>query len=262
MSALPYALRDSVTMLRRDLTHALRYPLMTVSSILVPMLFLLLFAGVFGNALRAGIGGARGGRYIDYLTPGILVMTACSAAEATAVAVSTDMTEGIISRFRTMPIARASVLTGQVLGSLVRMLASAVLVVGAAFALGFRTGAGIGQWLAVAGLFALLGLALTWLTTAFGLVAKTPAGANSLSLILVVLPFVSSAFVPTGSMPAGIRWFAGNQPFTPVIQTLRAQFAGTPAGGTAIVAAAWCAGLAAAGYLWARACYDRGPAAR
>ncbi|MGI9008658.1 MAG: ABC transporter permease [Streptosporangiaceae bacterium] len=266
MSALPhplrYGARDSVTMFRRDLTHALRYPLMTVSSICVPVLFLLLFAGVFGGTLRAGLGaaGAAGRTYIDYLTPGILVMTASASAESTAVAVSVDMTEGIISRFRTMPIARASVLTGMVLGSLVRMLASAIGVTGVAFALGFRTSATVPQWIAAAGLFLLLGLALTWLATSFGLLAKTPAGANSLSLILVILPFVSSAFVPTSSMPAGVRWFAQNQPFTPVIQTLRGLLTGTPIGSTAIVAAAWCAGLAAAGYLWARSRYDRGPA--
>ena len=259
---LRYGARDSVTMLRRDLTHARRYPMLTVSSVAMPVLFLLLFAGVFGSTLRAGLGAAAtaGGQYIDYLTPGILVMTASASAESTAVAVSSDMTEGIISRFRTMPIARASVLTGMVLGSLVRMLASAALVTGVAFALGFRSSATGPQWIAAAGVFGLLGLALTWLATSFGLLAKTPAGANSLSLILVVLPFVSSAFVPTGSMPAGVRWFAQNQPFTPVIQTLRGLLTGTPIGSTAIVAAAWCAGIAAAGYLWARSRYDRGPA--
>jgi ABC-2 type transport system permease protein len=262
MSALTYAVRDSTTMLRRDFRHSIRYPAMAISGIAVPVLFLLLFAGVFGNALRSGLGaaGAPGGHYIDYLAPGILLMTACSTAETTAVNVSVDMTEGIIDRFRTMAIARASVLTGQVIGSLIRTLVSGMLVIAVAFALGFRPTAGPLGWLAAAGMFAALTIAVTWLTVAFGLAAKTPAGANSMALIIVVLPFVSSAFVPTGSMPAGVRWFAENQPFTPVIETLRGLLTGTPIGNSAAIALAWCAGLAAAGYLWARARYDRGAA--
>src|ERR1019366_4407423 len=169
MTTLTYAVRDSATMLRRDIRHAVRYPMVSLSGVMVPGLFLLLFAGVFGRTLRAGLGAVvpSGGGYIDYLTPGILLMTACSTAEITAVNVSTDMTEGIIARFRTMAIARASVLTGS-----------------------------------------------------FGLLAKPPAGANSLSLLVVVAPFISSAFVPTAAMPAGVAWFARSQPFTPIIQTL------------------------------------------
>jgi ABC-2 type transport system permease protein len=262
MTALPYAVRDSATMLRRDFRHSLRYPAMTVSSIGLPVLFLLLFAGVFGNTLTLGLGAAAavGGHYINYLAPGILLMTACASAEVTAVNVSTDMTEGIIVRFRTMAIARASVLTGQVLGSGIRTMVSGVLVVAVAFALGFRPDANPVEWLAAVGLFAALTFGLTWLAVAFGLAAKTPAGANSMSLILVVLPFVSSAFVPTGSMPTGVRWFAAYQPFTPVIQTLRGLLTGYPIGTSAIAGLAWCAGIAAVGYLWARARYDRGPA--
>jgi ABC-2 type transport system permease protein len=259
MSTLAYSFRDSVTMMRRDLRHALRFPLMSVSSIIVPVLFLLLFAGVFGNALHAGLGTAisSGATYIDYLTPGIILMTACASAETTAVNVSTDMTQGIIARFRTMAITRTSVLTGQVIGSGIRTLISGALVVAVALGLGFRPTATPLEWVAATGLFALLTVALTWLTVAFGLVAKTPAGANSMSLLIVVLPFVSSAFVPAGSMPAGVRWFAGNQPFTPVIETLRGLLTGGPIGHSAILAVAWCVGIAAAGYLWARARYDR-----
>jgi ABC-2 type transport system permease protein len=261
MSTLTYAMRDSATMLRRDMRHSLRYPMMAISGVAVPIFFLLLFAGVFGNTLRAGLGTAApaGGRYIDYLAPAVLVMTAASSAEGTAVSICTDMSEGIIARFRTMAIARTSVLTGQVLGSLIRTLISGVLVVVVAVALGFRPAATPAGWVAAAGLFALLTVALTWLATAFGLVAKTPAGANSLALLLVILPFVSSAFVPTGSMPAGVRWFAQNQPFTPVIDTLRGLLSGTPIGHDAILALAWCAGLTALGYLWARARYNRDP---
>lgn len=261
MSTLAYALRDSTTMLRRNIRHSLRYPAMTLSGLMVPIFFLLMFVGVFGNTIRAGIGGASvpGRHYIDYLAPGIFLMTAGASAEATAVGVCMDMMEGIIARFRTMSITRTSVLTGQVLGALIRTLISGVLVVAVALALGFRPTATPVEWLAAAGMFAGLTLALTWLAVAFGLFAKTPEGANSLSLILLVLPFVSSAFVPTDSMPAGVRWFAHNQPFTPVIDTLRGLLTGTPIGHSAVLAVAWCAGITALGYLWARRRYDRNP---
>ena len=259
MSTLTYAARDSATMLRRDLRHALRFPLMSLSSVGLPVLFLLLFAGVFGHALHAGLGAdvPTGGRYIDYLVPGIILMTACSAAETTAVNVSTDMTEGIIARFRTMAISRTSVLTGQVLGGLIRTMISGVLIIAVALALGFKPTATVIGWFAATAVFALLSVAVTWITTAFGLLAKTPAGANSLSLLIVVLPFVSSAFVPTSSMPGGVAWFARNQPFTPIIQTLRGLLTGTPIGSDAIVAVAWCLGLSVLGYLWARSLYNR-----
>ena len=262
MSTLSYAVRDSTTMLRRDFRHSLRYPMMTVTAVALPVFYLLLFVGVFGNTLRAGLGAATpsGGHYVDYLAPGVLVMTACASAEMTAVNVNTDMTEGIIARFRTMAIARTSVLTGQVFGGLTRALASGVLVVAVALGLGFRPTATPVEWVAAAGVFAMITLALTWITVAFGLLAKTPAGANSLSLIIVVLPFISSAFVPTASMPAGVRWFAEHQPFTPVIETLRGLLTGTPIGTSAVAAVAWCAGLTLLGYLWSRALYNRSPA--
>jgi ABC-2 type transport system permease protein len=217
---------------------------------------------VFGNTLRAGLGTATpaGGHYIDYLAPGILVMTSCASAEMTAVSVNTDMTGGIIARFRTMAIARTSVLTGAVAGGSIRALVSGVLVIAMAFALGFSPTATAVEWIAAAGVFAMITFALTWITVAFGLLAKTPAGANSLSLIIVVLPFLSSAFVPTGSMPAGVRWFAQHQPFTPVIETLRGLLLGTPIGSSAVEAAAWCAGLALIGYLWSRRLFNRDPA--
>lgn len=150
--------------------------------------------------------------------------------------------------------------TGQVLGSLIRALISVALVVSVAVGLGFRPTATPVEWIAAVGVLAMLTLSLTWLAVAFGLLAKTPAGANSLSLILVVLPFVSSAFVPTGTMPAGVRWFAHNQPFTPIIETLRGLLTGTPIGHSAVLAAGWCVGLTALGYLWARSRYDHNPA--
>ena len=259
MSTVTLAARDSVTMLRRDLRHALRFPLMSLSSVGMPVLFLLLFAGVFGHALHASLGGAvpRGVGYVNYLIPGIILMTACATAETTAVNVSTDMTEGIIDRFRTMAITRTSVLTGQVLGGVIRTMVSGALVVAVALALGFRPTASASEWVVATAVFALLAVAVTWLTIAFGLLAKTPAGANSLSLLIVVLPFISSAFVPTATMPAGVAWFARNQPFTPIIQTLRGLLTGTPIGNDGALAAAWCAGISLVGYLWARRLYDR-----
>ncbi len=261
MSTVTLAVRDSATMFRRDLRRSLRYPAMTVSGIIVPVLFLLLFDGVFGRALHAGLTAAapRAGSYINYLAPGILVMTAASAAEGTALNVVTDMTEGIFTRFRTMAVTRTAVLAGQVACSLLRTLISGALVVGAAFALGLRPAATPLEWIALAGVFAMVGTALTWLTVAFGLLARTPAGANSLALILVVLPFVSNAFVPATSMPAGVRQFAADQPFTPMIDTLRSLLAGTPDGASAVTALAWCAALSLVGYLGARARYDRLP---
>jgi ABC-2 type transport system permease protein len=261
MTALALSARDSATMLRRDILHARRFPLMTLSGLVIPILLLLLFDGVFGSTLAAGLGSAvpAGGRYVDYLTAGILVMTASSAAQATSISVNMDMTEGIIARFRTMAISRTAVLTGQVLGSVARTLISGGLVLAVAVGLGYRPHAGPGEWLGAVGVFALLAIAVTWLTVAFGLVARTPAGANSLSLLVVFLPFVSSAYVPTDSMPAGVRWFAEHQPFTPVIQTLRGLLAGTASGHEALLAVIWCVAIAAGGYLWARAGYERTP---
>jgi len=261
MSSISLATRDSATMLRRDVRHSLQAPTMTISGMFVPIIFLLLFAGVFGHALSKGLGASAGTSYIDFLAPGILVMTAGFAAEGTAISVCLDMTEGVVARFRTMAISRSSVLTGQVAGSLIRTMITAVVVVGVALLLGFRPTAGPAEWIAAAGMFALLTIALTWLTVAFGLLAKTPAGANSLALIPAMLPFLSSAFIPTVAMSRGVRWFSQNEPFTPIIDTLRGLLTGTGIGNSAIIAIAWCLGLALASYFWARALYNRRPAA-
>jgi ABC-2 type transport system permease protein len=257
MSSVSLAARDSATMLRRDVRHSLQAPVMTISGMCVPIIFLLLFAGVFGHALSKGLGASAGTRYIDFLAPGILVMTAGFAAEGTAISVCIDMTEGIVARFRTMAISRSSVLTGQVAGSLIRTMITAAVVVGVALLLGFRPTAGPVEWIAAAGMFALLTLALTWLTVAFGLLARNPAGANSLALIPAMLPFVSSAFIPTATMSGPVRWFAQNEPFTPIIDTLRGLLTGSGIGNSAVIAIAWCAGLTLAAYFWARALYNR-----
>jgi ABC-2 type transport system permease protein len=257
---MSYALHDSATMLRRNLRHALRYPSMTIATIAGPVLMLLLFDYAFGGALGAGIGGGAasdGGHYIDYLAPGIILMAATSGSVATAVAVCTDMTEGIINRFRTMAISRSSVLTGHVVGSTIQTLVSIVFVIAVALALGFQPTAGPGDWLAAIGLLALVTFALTWLSAAFGLVTSSPEAASNAPLPFQFLPFLGSAIVPTDSMPAGMRVFAENQPFTPIIETLRGLLMGTAIGDSAMLAVGWCAALALVGYLWARRAFNR-----
>ena len=253
MTTLALAARDSATMTRRSLRHVLRYPVTLVMSIGVPVLLLLLFTGVFGGSLKAGLGTAAHRAYIDYVMPGIIVITAAYGSSVTAMAVNRDSTEGIIARFRTMAISPTSVLNGHVASALARTLTSMALVVGVAIGLGFRPTANAGQWLAAIGITALLILALTWLAVPVGLAAKTAEGTAGFSLIVQLLPFISSAFVPTGQMSASVQWFAANEPFTPVIDTLRGLLTGTPDGATTLTAAAWCTGLALAGYLWARA---------
>jgi ABC-2 type transport system permease protein len=260
MSSLSYALRDSATMLRRDLRHSLRRLSMTLSGLGTPVIMLVLFNYVFGGAIGAGLGAvAQRGAYIDYLAPGIIIMTVGSGCATTAINLCMDLSEGIVARFRTMAISRASVLTGQVVGSLIRTMITVGLVIGAAFLMGFRPTAGFTAWIEALGLIALLTLAVTWMAMVFGLVGKTPAGANSLSLIFLLLAFTSSAFVRPDSMPAGIRWFAEYQPFTPAIDTVRGLLLGASIGHSAVLAVAWCVGLALVGYLWARAIYNRDP---
>jgi ABC-2 type transport system permease protein len=251
MTTMAFAVRDSATMARRSFRHVLRYPATLVTSVGVPVLLLLLFVGVFG-ALKAGLGAGSHISYIDYVVPGIIVMTAAYGSSGTALAVNRDSTEGIIGRFRTMAISPAAVLNGHVVSALVRTLVSVALVIGVAIGLGFRPTADAGRWLAAAGVTVLLVLALTWLAVPFGLAAKTAEGLSGFILIVQLLPFISSAFVPPGQMSGSVRWFAAHEPFTPVINTLRGLLTGTPSGGTALAAVVWCAGLALAGYLWAR----------
>ena len=260
MSTLSFALRDSTTMLRRDVRHSLRNLPMTLSGLVVPIIILVLFVYVFGGAIGADQGlVTHGGAYIDYLAPGIIIMTVVSGGATTAINLCTDLSEGIITRFRTMAISRASVLTGQVLGSLLRTMITIGLVIGVALLMGFRPTTNPVAWIAALGVIALVTLAVTWMSVVAGLVGKTPAGANSLSLIFQLLLFTSSALVRPDSMSGGVRWFAEYQPFTPVIDTLRGLLLGTPIGNSAVLAVAWCAALTLVGYLWARAVYNRDP---
>ncbi|MEU9510539.1 ABC transporter permease [Micromonospora sp. NPDC048170] len=258
MSTLSYAVRDSNTMLRRNLRRAVRYPSMTVLLAGMPVLLLLLFVYVFGGTLGAGLSGGAGGRgeYVDYVTPGILLMTTGLAATGTAVSVAMDMTEGVIARFRTMAIARVSVLTGHVLGSMIQTMLSLAVVTGVALLIGFRPTADLTGWIGAVGVLAMVTFALTWLSVALGLVTRSVETASNLPMPLTYLPFIGSGFVPTDSMPAGLRQFAEHQPFTPIIETLRALLTGDPVGSNAAVAVAWCAGIALVGYLWAKKLYN------
>ncbi|WP_328619579.1 ABC transporter permease [Streptomyces sp. NBC_00354] len=259
MSTLAYAVGDSMTMLRRNLKRALRYPAMTLSVVAMPVMMLLLFNYAFGGALGTGISGAPtgGGTYIDYVAPGIILMAATAGAVATAVGVCVDMTEGIVNRFRTMSISRAAFLTGHVVGSAIQTLVAIALVIGVALAIGFRPDATAVEWFAAIGLLTLLTVALTWLSAGIGLVAKTPESASNTPMPLTFLPFLGSAIVPTDSMPTGLRWFAEYQPFTPVIETLRGLLTGTGIGNSGYVALAWCTGLTLVGYFWARSAFGR-----
>jgi ABC-2 type transport system permease protein len=264
MTTLSYALTDSATMLRRSLRHILRYPSMTVQLAGVPVAFLLLFVYVFGGTLGNGLGGVSGGRadYVNYVAPGIILMTVAAAATGTAISVAMDMTEGIIARFRTMAIARGSVLTGHVVGSLIQTMGSIAIVTGVALLIGFRPTADPVEWVAAIGVLAMITFALTWLSVALGLAAKTVESASNLPAPLVFLPFLGSGFVPTDSMPAGLRAFAEYQPFTPFIETVRGLLLGTPIGNSAVITVAWCAAIALVGYLWAKKLFNRDPAAR
>ncbi len=259
MTSMQMALADSATMTRRSLRHIVRYPSMTLQLVGIPIVFLLLFVYVFGGTLGAGLGGPSGGRaeYVNYLTPAIILIAVAGAVQGTAISVSMDMTAGIIARFRTMAISRASVLTGHVLGSMIQTLVSLVIVLGVAVAVGFRTTAGPLEWLAVIALLLLLTLALTWLSVAFGLVAKSVETASNLPTFLTLLPLLGSGFVPTDSLPVGLRWFADYQPLTPVIETLRGLLVGGPIGNNAALAVAWCVAIAALAYLWAKHLFNR-----
>jgi ABC-2 type transport system permease protein len=255
---LARALADSATMSRRTLRHLLRYPAMTVGTLGVPVILLLLFVGLLGRTLGAGLnGGHGGGSYIGYVAPGIILLAVASGSMATAVSVCVDMTEGITDRFRTMAISRAALLTGHVVAGVVQTTISTALVVGVAVAMGFRPTAGPLQWLAAIALLELLALALTWLSVGIGLISKTPEAASNTPMLVQFLPFLGSAFVPTGTMPAGVRWFAEYEPFTPITETVRGLLTGTAIGHHAIVSLAWCIGILLVGYTWSRSQFDK-----
>ena len=259
MTTYPLAVADSATMLRRNLRRMRRYPSLTFFIAGIPVVLLLLFVYVFGGTLGAGLGGVAGGRaeYTAYVLPGILLITVAGAAQGTAISVAMDMSEGIIARFRTMAVARASVLIGHVIGSVIQTLLALAVVMGVALLIGFRPTTGPIEWLAAVGVLTLAALAVTWLSVALGMVSNSVETASNLPMFLILLPFLSSGFVPTDSMPDGLSWFAQNQPFTPVIETVRGLLLGTAIGNSGVLAVAWCVAISVVGYLWARKLYER-----
>ena len=247
-----YFFGDTTVLLGRSMRHITRSldTIMTVT--IMPIALMLLFVYVFGGAIHAGPG-----HYVNYLLPGILLITIAMGISYTAIRLFTDMQSGIFERFQSMPIARSSALWAQVLTSVVSNLISLALVVLVAVLIGFRSAAGAMAWLAIAGILILFTLALTWLAVIPGLSAKTPDGASAFAYPIVFLPFVSSAFVPTQTMPAPVRAFADNQPVTSIINTIRDLFAQQPVSASIWTALAWCLGILIVAYALAMATYRR-----
>lgn len=247
-----YFLSDTGVLLQRSLRHVTRSADTVITVTIMPIAFMLLFVYVFGGAIRAGTGS-----YVNYLLPGILLIAIASGISYTAFRLFNDLQSGIFERFHSMPIARSSVLWGHVLTSLVSNAISVVIIVLVALVMGFRSPAGVLAWLAVAGILALFTLALTWIAVIAGLSAKSTDGAVGFSYPLLFLPFVSSAFVPTATMPPPVRAFAEHQPVTSIVNTLRALFEQRPVGGEIWIALAWCAGILIIASAFAMAAYRR-----
>ena len=247
-----HVLHDTVVLTKRSLRHVLRSPDTIVTTAITPIAMLLLFVYVFGGAIEAG-----DGSYVDYLLPGILLITVASGVAYTALRIFTDVSGGIVERFQSMPIVRSAVLWSHVVTSVVANLVSLALVLLVALAIGFRSGAGVLAWLAVLGILVLFTLALTWLAVIPGLVAKSVDGVSGFSYPLVFLPFLSSAFVPTSGMPGPLRWFAQHQPVTSVVDALRSLLAGQPVGNDGWSAVAWCIGLLLVAQVLATRAYRR-----
>ncbi|KAB1913631.1 ABC transporter permease [Micromonospora sp. AMSO31t] len=245
-------LGDTAVLLGRSLRHIARSPDTIITTAIMPIAFLLLFVYVFGGAIETG-----SDSYVNYLLPGILLITIASGISYTAYRLFLDLQGGIFERFQSMPIARSAVLWAHVLTSLVANLISLVVVVGVALLIGFRTGAGVLGWLAVAGILVLFTLALTWIAVIPGLTAKSVDGASAFSYPLVFLPFISSAFVPTGSMPGPVRAFAEHQPVTSIVNAIRDLFTEQEVGTDIWIALGWCVGILVVAYVFADITYRR-----
>ena len=244
---------DTVTLTGRSLRHVLRSPDTIITTAVTPVAMMLLFVYVFGSAIETG----QDGSYVDYLLPGILLITVASGVAYTSYRLFLDVQSGVFERFQSMPIARSATLWGHVLTSLAANLISLALVVLVALAIGFRSGAGVLAWLGVAGILVLFTLALTWLAVVAGLAAKSADGAGGFAYPLLLLPFLSSAFVPTDGMPGPVRAFAEHQPVTSIVETLRNLYAEQPLGDDGWLALAWCVGLLVVAYVLAMAAYRR-----
>jgi len=241
----------SIVMLRRNFKHIARNPTTVFNAVLFPVVLMWMFVYVLGDAFNVGVD------YVDYATPGLILLAVCYGLGATATSVNADMTKGVINRFKVMDVPRSAVLTGHVIASLLTNLLAIGAIIGVAFAMGFSPSASFLDWLGVVGIVALLGFAAGWLTVALGLAAKSPETAGLAAVPLVLLPFFSSAIVPADKMGQGVRQFAQYQPFTPIIETVRGLLAGHPSGGNALAALAWCLGIAVVGYLWARSTFNK-----
>lgn len=251
---LKNSLGDAAVLTGRSLRHITRSPDTIITTVVMPIAFMLMFRYVFGGAIKTP---PNTGNYIDYLLPGILIMTIASGIAYTSYRLFQDTQGGLFERFQSMPIARSSVLWAHVLTSLVASVVAMVIVVAIAIAMGFRTGAGPGAWLAAAGILLLLTLALTWIAIIPGLTAKTMEGASVFAYPLIFLPMLSSAFVPTATMATPVRVFANYQPVTSIVNTLRDLFTQHPAGDTIWTALAWCAGVLVVAYTCAVLTYRR-----
>ncbi|HVU14750.1 MAG TPA: ABC transporter permease [Phototrophicaceae bacterium] len=256
MNSLTYPIVDSVTMLRRTLAHMLSNPVVTIlTTIGTPVILLVLMYNLFGGVIQAN--SATSGSYINYLTPGMILITGIYSTGWAALRINADMTQGIIARFRSMSISRSAVLNGHVIGSTLGTLTSITVVLGLAYLMGFRSAATPVELLAALGLILLYVTAIMWLAIAVGVWGKSPDAVNGVLYLVYILPFFSSAFVPTTSMTPVVAWIATNQPFTPIIDTLRALLTGAPLGDRAVVALAWCLGIGLVGFIWSRIAYNR-----
>jgi ABC-2 type transport system permease protein len=247
-----YFFGDTAVLTGRSLRHITRSLDTIITTTIMPIAFMLLFVYVFGGAINSGTDS-----YVTYLLPGILLITIATGVSYTAFRLFLDMKSGIFERFQSMPIARSSVLWAHVLTSLVANLVSIVVVVLVALLMGFRSPAGVLAWLEVAGILILFTLALTWLAVIPGLTAKSADGASAFSYPLILLPFISSAFVPTTTMPGPVRAFAENQPVTSIVNAIRNLFAGQPVGSDIWIALAWCVGILVVAYVFAMRTYRR-----
>ena len=246
------ALSHTTALTGRSMKHILRSPDTIITVAVTPIAMMLLFVYVLGGAISAG-----GGHYVNYLLPGILLIAVASGVAYTALRIFTDTQKGIFARFHSMPIGRSAALWAHVVTSMVSNFISLALIVGVALLMGFRSGAGVTAWLGVVGILALFTLALTWLAVIPGLTAKSVDGAGAFAYPLIFLPFISSAFVPTATMPGPVRWFAQNQPVTSIVESLRHLMEGQPVGGAIWTALAWCVGLAVVAYVLAMRLYRK-----
>jgi len=251
MSTTSAPLTDSRIMLRRNFKHILRNPVTIFNGAVMPVVIMLMFVYVLGNAFNVGE------RYVEYVTPGMILLAITYGLSATAISVNSDMAKGVINRFKVMNVSRGAVLNGHVTATVLSSSVAIAAIIGMAFALGFRSPATPLDWLGAIGVIAATAFAAAWLTVALGMAAKTPQSASLGVVPLLLLPFLSSAIAPAATMGQGFRQFAQYQPFTPIIESLRGLLAGTPSGGYAAAALAWCAGIALAGYLWSRATFSK-----